>query len=332
MSMVWAQHERLFEPQLFVGGSLSTQTPSLKSHTTKEATVLPWLGAALDVGAAFEHNDQWGVALQGSPAVHGYLLWMDSVCFDVYSFTPRVEARLWRQIPLDTWFGDRLRIGCGFGYSFRFGNERESTEETFTVTHTSFPGSFAFIAPEIALVNIDAPDRTEFAVRYFRHLDRSPAWSNTSESPGGSATFTGTNDNVAVVFRYYFGFPAPELPRIPMPEINFNDRASDTLTTLHTHRARVNLVLWDNAEYDGDTITVLLNGVPVLSGHELTKRKKRVSLDLDLGDNTLLVIAHNEGRVPPNTASCIVRTGNGTTHMLLHTSRKANQTVVLRRE
>jgi hypothetical protein len=43
-----------------------------------------------------------------------------------------------------------------------------------------------------------------------------------------------------------------------------------------------------------------------------------------------MVIAHNEGAVAPNTATCIVRRGRGKEKLLIKTSHKQNQLVVIR--
>jgi hypothetical protein len=55
-------------------------------------------------------------------------------------------------------------------------------------------------------------------------------------------------------------------------------------------------------------------------------------LDLVHGENTLLVVAHNEGRVSPNTASAFVRAGNGRQQLLIKTGEKLNAVLVIRRE
>ncbi|MEO8591486.1 MAG: hypothetical protein ABI432_19045 [Flavobacteriales bacterium] len=229
-------------------------------------------------------------------------------------------------------YGEWLRFGGAFGYSFRTDDELRSTEDPFTVVTTAEQGSSPFIAPEIGFTREDDRGRIELGLRYLYHLDRSPAWTSVSTSTGGSATFTGTDDHIALVLRYHFGFNRPELPPLPLPDVDYVARLTDTLTTLPTHRDRITLVFWDNAEYDGDTISVLLNEETVLSHYELTGRKKKLRLDLRRGTNTLLVVAHNEGRVPPNTASCIVHAGRKRTQLLLRTSNRTNQAVVLQRE
>ena len=48
------------------------------------------------------------------------------------------------------------------------------------------------------------------------------------------------------------------------------------------------------------------------------------------GLNRLRVVAHNEGRVPPNTASCILRRGKGREALLIKTARDKDQVIVFR--
>ena len=73
------------------------------------------------------------------------------------------------------------------------------------------------------------------------------------------------------------------------------------------------------AEEDGDTVSVLLNGLVVLDHYELTHRRTTVKLPLREGLNDVVVVAHNEGRVPPNTARAVLRTGTRRTQLVLKT-------------
>jgi hypothetical protein len=50
------------------------------------------------------------------------------------------------------------------------------------------------------------------------------------------------------------------------------------------------------------------------------------------GENVLLVVAHNEGRVPPNTMSTWVRAGKGRKQLLFTTSMQRNQVLRIVRE
>ena len=55
-------------------------------------------------------------------------------------------------------------------------------------------------------------------------------------------------------------------------------------------------------------------------------------MELTNTDNTLLVIAHNEGRVAPNTASCVVRKVGGQKELLIRTSQATNMAIVIRKD
>lgn len=109
--------------------------------------------------------------------------------------------------------------------------------------------------------------------------------------------------------------------------MDYAARSTDTLTTLHTRSRTIVLKLWDNAEYDGDTISILANNTPVVTDFELTRRHQRVAVELYPGLNDVLIVANNEGRVPPNTALCRVHRGQGKPLLSVHTSARSNQLV-----
>ena len=107
---------RTWEPRLLGSLTIPFQVPRVVEHTTDRATSLPWAGVTLGVGGSLTYKDRWGIAVQGTYAMQGYLLWVDSVCYDLYHLLPRAEVRLWAQpevhwLPWDT----RLRIGMGAG-------------------------------------------------------------------------------------------------------------------------------------------------------------------------------------------------------------------------
>jgi hypothetical protein len=72
--------------------------------------------------------------------------------------------------------------------------------------------------------------------------------------------------------------------------------------------------------------------MPVLIGHELTRKRHKLRLDLRPGENVLQVVAHNEGRVAPNTARAVMRAGKGPATLLFATSLERNQALQIVRE
>jgi hypothetical protein len=292
---------------------------------------LPWIGASLDLGASLTLHDRWGLAVQGSGTANGNLFYADSIVDAIYHLLWRTEARLWWQTP---YWGARaswLRVGCGFGYSLVGPGDLDKEKEDFTLHVVSHEHNAPYLAPEVGLTNEEGRDRMELGVRYLWHIDRSPAVTTVLSVPEGTTTATATHDQLMLVVRYSFGLPRRPSPASPPLDIDPTGRTTDTLTTLFAQREVVTLVLRDNAEYDGDTVVVVLNGVPAIEPLELTNKPQKVRLRLLPGRNDLTIVALNEGRVPPNTASARMRGVRGDPELLIQTSERRNQLVTIMR-
>ncbi len=100
--------------------------------------------------------------------------------------------------------------------------------------------------------------------------------------------------------------------------MDYAARSTDTLTTVHTRSRTIVLELWDNAEYDGDTISILVNNTPVVTDFELTRHHRRVAVELYPGHNDVLIAANNEGRVHRVQGKLVLS---------VHTSARSNQLV-----
>ncbi len=71
------------------------------------------------------------------------------------------------------------------------------------------------------------------------------------------------------------------------------------------------LDFYDNAEIDGDSITVLVNKKVVLSHQELSAKPITMFLKIDLNNifQEIEMVAENLGTIPPNTAILIITAG-----------------------
>lgn len=85
--------------------------------------------------------------------------------------------------------------------------------------------------------------------------------------------------------------------------------------------------VWDGGKLDGDMITILLNDRPVLTRYTLTAGKKQLRLALQKGQNTLIIIADNEGNEPPTTADLILHDGE-TQHRLIAYNKIGKEAVI----
>lgn len=95
----------------------------------------------------------------------------------------------------------------------------------------------------------------------------------------------------------------------------------------------IRISLYDNGEIDGDTVTVFLNGKPVLAHQELTARALNIYLTLDNSKdvNEVSLFAENLGKIPPNTALMVVTDGISRFEVFLSSSYTQNATVRIKK-
>ncbi len=94
----------------------------------------------------------------------------------------------------------------------------------------------------------------------------------------------------------------------------------------------VRLSFYDNAEVDGDSISVFLNGKLVIAHQELTERAFNlyVQLDSNLEINEVSMFAENLGKYPPNTALMVISDGDKRYETFLSSDFKGNATIRLK--
>ncbi|MFQ3576121.1 MAG: hypothetical protein SNJ77_06760 [Cytophagales bacterium] len=73
----------------------------------------------------------------------------------------------------------------------------------------------------------------------------------------------------------------------------------------------VNIILRDYGQEDGDIVNVYLNGNLELSNVLITNAGRSFNIVVNPGINDLVLIAVNEGSIPPNTCELIVNNGSG---------------------
>jgi hypothetical protein len=118
---------------------------------------------------------------------------------------------------------------------------------------------------------------------------------------------------------------APKLPNGLQP------RDNKVFETITIDEEEIIVTLFDNAEIDGDIITVLFNGEVVAQQKSLTDKPITLKLKAIKGrDNTLTMYAENQGKIPPNTAIMRVQCGDNYYKVFLSADDKKNASVVFR--
>ena len=108
------------------------------------------------------------------------------------------------------------------------------------------------------------------------------------------------------------------------------DRQSPVVATIPVRGSdTIRVVLYDNGEIDGDSVSLYMNNELILQHLRLTAEPKEllVPIDKSLPVNRLVLFAENLGRLPPNTALMEVTVHGKTYELFLSTDYKRNASV-----
>jgi hypothetical protein len=107
------------------------------------------------------------------------------------------------------------------------------------------------------------------------------------------------------------------------------DRENQLVKTLVIHTNEVTLNIYDDGAIDHDTVSVYLDNRQVVNHAMLTDRPIVVTLHLD--DNNdyheIVLVAENEGEIPPNTSLMIVKAGDKEYEVRITTTEQKNAVI-----
>jgi hypothetical protein len=106
-------------------------------------------------------------------------------------------------------------------------------------------------------------------------------------------------------------------------------RQNDTISTIYTN-ATIKVSLFDNGQIDGDTVTVLHNNSVITSRLGVTGNpyKFEIVIDREHPRHEVVLIAHNLGSIPPNTAVVIIEAGDKTYRLTASTDLNKNSVII----
>ena len=113
----------------------------------------------------------------------------------------------------------------------------------------------------------------------------------------------------------------------PTTPASFMGRPIDVQDNVTVKSNLVTLRVWDSGTIDGDIISLVVNGQTVLAQYTLTGSKRAVSVALSNGYNWVMIYAHNEGSIPPNTAALSIDDGTGERNVVLSANLSTNAAV-----
>jgi hypothetical protein len=299
-------------------------------------------------GITAQYKNRVGLSFQGSMNLNEYRFNIIGQSSDhiysvaAYNFNSRLRPYV--LFPLKKNPHSVMRISCAGGMNYFTSDQLTSTDYGLTVVSTSFKSTTYFIAPEIGLTKSFRKMQFDLALIYHYNFAVNPVMQMNVSSA--------TSSGIAKTDLNYFGLVVrfsheilrnrskkeirkpdlkPELPEILLAT-ELTERSSRESAIITSKKETIKLILWDNSQVDGDSISVYLNNRPIILNYGLIKKKKRIKLELQQGENNLVFVANNLGEVPPNTAAIRIRTGYKKHQLISTTTLKQNELIRIKYE
>lgn len=118
------------------------------------------------------------------------------------------------------------------------------------------------------------------------------------------------------------------------PASEVNDRLTETLEAVTIESDSLELVLYDNGEVDGDTVSVLLNGQLIMPKQGLSTKAVKKTIYLSPGTETVQLVMYAEslGSIPPNTGLLVVHDGEKIYEIRFSADMKKNAAILFKRK
>lgn len=244
----------------------------------------------------------------------GKLVMEPGGCFPVYN----IELQL--QIA-----GTKI-TGVSYHYSDTSNYVKEDFEGTFD------PVTKAISIHELKVMTFKVPQDCIPCIKKYS-LTYHKGGLNVVQEEQLRGSWTGTTmDNKAscppgtiVLIRYDKSSFKPEMKLPPQ----LTNRKNELLKEIKVDTGTIRLDFYDNGQIDGDTISVYVNNMPVVSRKMLTAKPITVHVKIDLNktEQEVIMVGENLGSIPPNTALMMVTAGDKRYQLYLTSDEKKNAMV-----
>jgi hypothetical protein len=303
----------------------------------------------LNTGLMMRHKDRFGLAVEGGAQYITYPFTArdqdNGIRMVVAHIAAKAQGRAYMLWNLKSNPHALLRTEFAAGYHFVGNNDLSGNTLNFNMYSYSQRQNIPFIRPEIGFTKIFPNGQMDLGISYEANLSPIPRFNSDLNFQGQQSLFQTRGNFLALTVRFHVEVlknfnPGIQRSRKPViirekekteapPVVMNEERKTRERKPFHFKRSRVVLKVWDNSEIDGDTISLVFNNKLLLDEYGLVKKKKKLVVNLEPGENEITVIAHNLGRIPPNTAAVTLRSGFKTYHLVTSTSLSHNEELKL---
>lgn len=290
------------------------------------------LGSALTLqsGIGMRYKNKFGLQIQGGGILHTYAFSSTFGEYDVSLLSFLAHANGYFLIPIKK--QGYLQIGSDVGYYFHSKESLVKNTDQFSVLSKTTGGNKLYYSPEIGLSGFNGRIQFSLLATYTFTSTKQPIIYTTFSDEKGKTGYETKGNYLGLKFQFTYallGHKEPQNRILPAPPDVLAMQMRETKNAQRIETSSKNLVLYlsDNAELDGDSISVVLNGEYVMTLHEMSKDPYRLKLRLKPGMNTIGIQAHNEGSISPNTMKCILRSGRKKYDLTLSASLESNTSI-----
>jgi hypothetical protein len=125
----------------------------------------------------------------------------------------------------------------------------------------------------------------------------------------------------------------PALIEPEKPAIKLENRKNELVREITVDNDSLSVTLYDNAEIDGDSITLIYNDKIITTHQRLTDKPLTFYIKIERGANSrneLVMYAENLGSIPPNTALMVIYDGKKRYELNIKSTEKTNGAVSFR--
>jgi len=110
------------------------------------------------------------------------------------------------------------------------------------------------------------------------------------------------------------------------------NRPADTLSVIFVHEKKFVIRVVDNGIVDGDTVSIIRNGKVIAEriAVSTTPYEFNFTAEADDEQNELILVAHNTGSIPPNTALILIETPSKQYRLTASTDLTKNAKIIFR--
>jgi len=301
---------------------------------------------ALSSGLMLRYKDKIGLATEIGLGISEYNFISQGLFeIDTYSFaliSSKTQIRPFVLIPLKNNPHAVLRIQLSAGYNFLSNDNKSELEGSISANAYTKAQNLAFIMPEIGLTKILKKSQLDLGLTYRYNFSKGEVLGAemTNILTNNKAYFSSNLNYLALSFNVSpeiflkskkIKKSKTEIEKEPITYLSDDilSRTNRNRFTYEFKRRNITIKVWDDAEIDGDTISIALNNQIILDNYGLIRDKKKIKIKLNPGENILTVVAHNLGTVPPNTAAIEIKSGLKNYFLISSTNLQRNEEIKL---